>query len=99
MIASSIIPSLPCHAVDYIGQMAYSPSEPADRRRPLASTDPCPCTRSPAACSGFATRAHAHTGPKQTARPPDAKPGELLALARQLRIGTVMAEMLEPLLA
>jgi hypothetical protein len=30
---------------------------------------------------------------------PDAKPGELLALARQLRIGTVMAEMLEPLLA
>ena len=29
----------------------------------------------------------------------DAKPGELLALARQLRIGTVMAEMLEPLLA
>lgn len=29
----------------------------------------------------------------------DAKPGELLTLARQLRIGTVMAEMLEPLLA
>ena len=29
----------------------------------------------------------------------DAKPGELLALARQLRIGTVMAEMMEPLLA
>jgi predicted transcriptional regulator of viral defense system len=28
----------------------------------------------------------------------DAKPGELLALARQLRIGTVMAEVLEPLL-
>lgn len=28
----------------------------------------------------------------------DAKPGELLALARQPRIGTVMAEMLEPLL-
>jgi hypothetical protein len=30
MIASSIIPSLPCHTVDYIGQMAYSPSEPAE---------------------------------------------------------------------
>lgn len=29
----------------------------------------------------------------------DAKPGELLVLARQLRIGTVMAEVLEPLLA
>lgn len=29
----------------------------------------------------------------------DAKPGELLALARQLRIGTVMAEIMEPLLA
>jgi len=29
----------------------------------------------------------------------DAKPGELLALARGLRIGTVMAEMMEPLLA
>jgi predicted transcriptional regulator of viral defense system len=28
----------------------------------------------------------------------DAEPGELLALARQLRIGTVMAEVLEPLL-
>ena len=28
----------------------------------------------------------------------DAKPGELLALARQLRIGTVMADVLEPLL-
>jgi predicted transcriptional regulator of viral defense system len=28
----------------------------------------------------------------------DAKPGELLALARQLRIGSVMAEVLEPLL-
>lgn len=28
----------------------------------------------------------------------DAKPGELLALSRQLRIGTVMAEILEPLL-
>jgi predicted transcriptional regulator of viral defense system len=29
----------------------------------------------------------------------DARPRELLALARQLRIGTVMAEVLEPLLA
>lgn len=29
----------------------------------------------------------------------DAKPGELLALARRLRIGTVMAEAMEPLLA
>lgn len=29
----------------------------------------------------------------------DAKPGELLALARQLRVGTVMAEAMEPLLA
>ncbi len=29
----------------------------------------------------------------------DAKPGELLALARQLRVGTVMAESMEPLLA
>lgn len=29
----------------------------------------------------------------------DAKPGELLALARQLRIGTVMADTIEPLLA
>lgn len=29
----------------------------------------------------------------------DAKPGELLTLARQLRIGTVMAETMEPLLA
>lgn len=28
----------------------------------------------------------------------DAKPGELLALARQLRIGSVMSEVLEPLL-
>jgi len=26
MIASSIIPSLPCRTADYIGQMAYSPS-------------------------------------------------------------------------
>jgi hypothetical protein len=29
----------------------------------------------------------------------DAKPGERLALARQLRVGTVMAEAMEPLLA
>ncbi len=29
----------------------------------------------------------------------DAKPGELLSLARQLRVGTVMAEAMEPLLA
>ena len=29
----------------------------------------------------------------------DAKPGELLALARQLRVGTVMAEVMEPRLA
>lgn len=29
----------------------------------------------------------------------DAKPGELLALARRLRVGTVMAEAMEPLLA
>ena len=29
----------------------------------------------------------------------DAKPGELLALARQLRVGTVMAEVMEPMLA
>lgn len=29
----------------------------------------------------------------------DAKPGELLALARQLRVGTVMAKAMEPLLA
>jgi predicted transcriptional regulator of viral defense system len=29
----------------------------------------------------------------------DAKPGELLALARRLRVGSVMAEMMEPLLA
>jgi predicted transcriptional regulator of viral defense system len=29
----------------------------------------------------------------------DARPGELLALARQLRVGTVMAQALEPLLA
>jgi hypothetical protein len=29
----------------------------------------------------------------------DAKPGELLALARQLRVGTVMAGAMEPLLA
>ncbi len=29
----------------------------------------------------------------------DAKPGELLSLARQLRVGTVMAESMEPLLA
>jgi hypothetical protein len=29
----------------------------------------------------------------------DAKPGELLALARRLRIGTVMAEAMELLLA
>lgn len=29
----------------------------------------------------------------------DARPGELLALARQLRVGTVMAEAMEPLLA
>lgn len=29
----------------------------------------------------------------------DAKPGELLALARHLRVGTVMAEAMEPLLA
>jgi predicted transcriptional regulator of viral defense system len=29
----------------------------------------------------------------------DAKPGDLLALARQLRVGTVMAEAMEPLLA
>jgi predicted transcriptional regulator of viral defense system len=29
----------------------------------------------------------------------DAKPGELLAMARRLRIGTVMAEAMEPLLA
>ena len=29
----------------------------------------------------------------------DAKPGELLALARRLRIGTVMAEAMEPLMA
>ena len=31
-------------------------------------------------------------------RRPDAKPGELIALARQLRIGSVMSEVLEPLL-
>ncbi len=30
---------------------------------------------------------------------PDARPGELLALARHLRIGTVMAETMEPLMA
>jgi predicted transcriptional regulator of viral defense system len=29
----------------------------------------------------------------------DAKPGELLGLARQLRVGTVMAEVMEPMLA
>ncbi len=29
----------------------------------------------------------------------DAKPGELLALARRLRVGSVMAEAMEPLLA
>ncbi len=29
----------------------------------------------------------------------DARPGDLLALARQLRVGTVMAEAMEPLLA
>jgi hypothetical protein len=29
----------------------------------------------------------------------DAKPGELLALARQLRVGTVIAEVMEPMLA
>jgi predicted transcriptional regulator of viral defense system len=29
----------------------------------------------------------------------DAKPGELLALARQLRVGTVMAEVMEPMSA
>jgi hypothetical protein len=29
----------------------------------------------------------------------DARPGELLALARHLRIGTVMADTMEPLLA
>ena len=29
----------------------------------------------------------------------DAKPGELLSLARQQRVGTVMAEAMEPLLA
>jgi predicted transcriptional regulator of viral defense system len=29
----------------------------------------------------------------------DAKPGDLLALARQLRVGTVMAEVMEPMLA
>jgi predicted transcriptional regulator of viral defense system len=32
-------------------------------------------------------------------RSPEAKPGELLALARRLRVGTVMAEALEPLMA
>jgi predicted transcriptional regulator of viral defense system len=39
------------------------------------------------------------TALRQYLQSSDAKPGELLALARQLRIGTVMAEMLEPLLA
>jgi hypothetical protein len=29
----------------------------------------------------------------------EARPGDLLALARQLRVGTVMAEAMEPLLA
>jgi hypothetical protein len=29
----------------------------------------------------------------------DTKPGELLALARRLRVGSVMAEAMEPLLA
>jgi hypothetical protein len=29
----------------------------------------------------------------------DARPGELLALARQLRVGTVMAEVMESMLA
>ena len=29
----------------------------------------------------------------------DARPGDLLALARQLRVGTVMAEVMEPMLA
>jgi hypothetical protein len=42
MISSCIIPSLPCRTVDYIGQMAYSPSElagsatPARFDRPLS---------------------------------------------------------------
>jgi predicted transcriptional regulator of viral defense system len=39
------------------------------------------------------------TGLRRYLQRQDARPGELLALARHLRIGTVMAETMEPLLA